>query len=171
MISSLSTEENIKFLKKEYGIGGASLAYSDAEISQWHDAKGIRLYKGYDDNRPEKLLNWNYVEKRIRELVLNDRYLNPKEFDEYLVWLERDTTEKINTIKEIPVEKVLDYHLGYKVNIFDEDGNLDFNNFLGNINDEITVEVKNGCIRVFQEVAEISECIIYHCYLVYGKLL
>ena len=49
MISSLSTEENIKFLKKEYGIGGASLAYSDAEISQWHDAKGIRLYKGYDD--------------------------------------------------------------------------------------------------------------------------
>lgn len=55
--------------------------------------------------------------------------------------------------------------------IFDEDGNLDFNNFLGNINDEITVEVKNGCIRVFQEVAEISECIIYHCYLVYGKLL
>lgn len=55
--------------------------------------------------------------------------------------------------------------------IFDEDGNLNFNNFLGNINDEITVEVKNGCIRVFQEVAEISECIIYHCYLVYGKLL
>lgn len=55
--------------------------------------------------------------------------------------------------------------------IFDEDGNLDFNNFLGNINDEITVEVKNGCIRVFQEIAEISECIIYHCYLVYGKLL
>ena len=112
MTSSLSSEENIKFLKKEYGIGGASLAYSDAEISQWHDAKGIRLYKGYDDNRPEKLLNWNYVEKRIRELVLNDRYLNPKEFDEYLVWLERDTAEKFNTIKEIPVEKVLDYHLG-----------------------------------------------------------
>ena len=43
---------------------------------------------------------------------MSDRYLNQKEFDEYLVWLERDTQEKIDQTKEIPVERVLDYHLG-----------------------------------------------------------
>lgn len=55
--------------------------------------------------------------------------------------------------------------------IIEEDGKLGFNNFQINVNDDITVEVKNGCIRVFPKVAEVSECIIYHCYLVYGKLL
>jgi N12 class adenine-specific DNA methylase len=112
MTSSLSSKENIDFLKKEYGMGGSSSAYSGADFGQQHDAKGILLYKGYKDNRPERLLTWSYVEKRLRELVLNDRYLNTKEFDEYLVWLDNDTKEKISSIKEIPVEKVLDYHLG-----------------------------------------------------------
>jgi hypothetical protein len=55
--------------------------------------------------------------------------------------------------------------------VFDHDGNLNFNNFQSKINDDITVEVKNGCIRVFPDVSEISECILSHCYLVYGKLL
>lgn len=112
MTTSLSTKENIAFLKHEYGIGGASSAYRDAEIGMDYDAKGIRLHLGYKDNRPEKLLSWNEIEKRLKELVMSDRYLNQKEFDEYLVWLERDTQEKINQTKEIPVERVLDYHLG-----------------------------------------------------------
>ena len=55
--------------------------------------------------------------------------------------------------------------------IIEDDGKLGFNNFQMNLNDDITVEVKNGCIRVFPNVAAVSECIIYHCYLVYGKLL
>lgn len=55
--------------------------------------------------------------------------------------------------------------------LFDIDGNLSFYNFQSKINDEITVEVKNGCIRLFPESKNITECIIYHCYLIYGKLL
>lgn len=55
--------------------------------------------------------------------------------------------------------------------VFDTDGNLINNNFQSKINDQVTIEVKNGCIRVFPEDPEISECIIYHCCLIYGKLL
>lgn len=112
LTTSLSTKENVEFLKHEYGIGGASSAYKNSEIGIDYDAKGIRLHLGYGDNRPEKLLSWSEVEKRIKQLVMSDRYLNQKEFDEYLVWLERDTQEKIQEAKEILVEKVLEYHLG-----------------------------------------------------------
>lgn len=117
MTSSLSSKENIDFLKHEYGIGGASSAYIGADFGQEHNAKGIKLYKGFNDDRPEKLLSWRYVEKRIKDLILSDRYLNDKEFDEYLLWLDNDTKEKIENKKEIPVEKVLDYHLGDTVYI------------------------------------------------------
>ena len=106
MTSSLSAKDNIDFLKHEYGIGGSSAAYSGAHFGQDHDAKGIRLYQGFKDDRPEKLLNWNYVEKRIKGLVLSDRYLNDKEFEEYLLWLDNETKEKLSSVKEIPVEKV-----------------------------------------------------------------
>ena len=53
----------------------------------------------------------------------------------------------------------------------DDNGNLGFNTFQATINDDVTIEVKNGCIRLFPERQEITECIIYHCYLVYEKLL
>lgn len=112
MTTSLSSKENADFLKHEYGIGGASSAYIGAKIGIDYDTKGIRLYLGYEENRPEKLLAWNEVEKRIKKLVMSDRYLNPKEFEEYLVWLEKDPEEKIQQAKEIQVEKYLDYHLG-----------------------------------------------------------
>ncbi len=111
MTSSMSSEENIKFLKNEYGIGGSSSAYSGANFGQEHSAKGIKLYQGYKDNRPEKILTWNAVEKRLKELVLDDRYLNPKEKEEYNKWLDQENIEE-RRIVEIPVEKVLDYHLG-----------------------------------------------------------
>ena len=55
--------------------------------------------------------------------------------------------------------------------LFDKDGKLIFNNFQSIINDDITVEVKKGCIRLFPESIDITECIIYHCYVIYEKLL
>lgn len=96
MTSSLSSKENIDFLKHEYGMGGSSAAYSGADFGQEHDSKGIRLYRGYKDNRPEKLLTWNVVEKRLKELIQIDRYLNPKEKEEYKKWLEeQEKVEKL----------------------------------------------------------------------------
>ena len=55
--------------------------------------------------------------------------------------------------------------------LFDKDSKLIFNNFQSIINDDVTVEVKKGCIRLFPESIDITECIIYHCYVIYEKLL
>ena len=55
--------------------------------------------------------------------------------------------------------------------LFDKSGKLIFNNFQSIINDDVTVEVKKGCIRLFPESIDITECIIYHCYVIYEKLL
>lgn len=99
---SLSKTENIEFLKKEYGIGGSSAAYSYAEFGQSHDSKGILLYKGFEDKRPELLLKWSDVEKRIAELIFADRYLTSKEMEEYPKWLEE--REKAKNLKEIKAD-------------------------------------------------------------------
>lgn len=73
-----SKEENIKFLKNEYGIGGKTHALPACDNS-WedHDAKGIRLRKGNILNSDiELLLNWKTVERRIHELVQSGIYKN-----------------------------------------------------------------------------------------------
>lgn len=73
-----SKDENIKFLKNEYGIGGKTHALPACDNS-WedHDAKGIRLRKGNILNSDiELLLNWKTVEWRIHELVQSGIYKN-----------------------------------------------------------------------------------------------
>lgn len=87
---SLSSNENIIFLKREYGIGGSSSAYYGAEFGQEHDSKGIRLYKGFKDDRPELLITWNKVEQRLKELIRLDRYFNTEEKEKYQEWLKND---------------------------------------------------------------------------------
>ena len=79
-----SREDNIKFLKNEYGIGGAYPAVSNRRIDETHDGKGIRLRLGDLANPDaECLLSWKKVEKRIGELISADRYLSQKEKDAY----------------------------------------------------------------------------------------
>ena len=74
-----NAKECADFLKDSYGIGGQGhLGYDE-----WHDAKGIRLtrsddfsgWKGYDTVK----LNWNQVQKRIRELMDAGQYLSRRE--------------------------------------------------------------------------------------------
>ena len=38
------------------------------------------------NDRKELLLNWNKVEKRIKELIIADRYLFADEVDKYFEW-------------------------------------------------------------------------------------
>ena len=97
---SLSRDENIRFLKNEYGIGGGSSAVAYTGISEMHDGKGIELSFGFDPDRPRQLLKWNYVEKRIRELISLDRYLNDKEKDNYPSWLERTEQRRVEQAEE-----------------------------------------------------------------------
>lgn len=92
----LSSQENINFLKHEYGDGGRS--YDAEDISESHSAKGIRLYIGYKEDRPELLLTWKQVEKRIRELIGADRYFNQQEQDEYYDWLDVNGIENKNNM-------------------------------------------------------------------------
>ena len=86
---SLSAKENVDFLKYEYGWGGSYPVIIGTGIDENHDGKGITLSKGFGENRPSVTLSWSQVEKRIGELIRTDRYLNPKEKEQYPQWLEK----------------------------------------------------------------------------------
>ena len=85
-----SSENNIAFLKNEYGIGGAYPAVSGRNLDESHDAKGIKISRGRI-SRPdaELLLRWNKAEKRIGELIRADRYLSQAEKDNYPAYREQ----------------------------------------------------------------------------------
>ncbi len=83
-------KETVAFLKNEYGIGGGSggLPGNDDSHNE-HDGKGIRLEKGsYGNPYAKVLLNWNVVEKRLRELIHEDKYLSPQGKENYKVYKE-----------------------------------------------------------------------------------
>ena len=104
---SLSPKENIAFLKNEYSWGGSSNAINYTGIGEMHDGKGITLSIGYKDGAPTQLLKWNYVEKRIRELIRLDRYLNPKEKEYYPTWLDRQEQLRAERAAEKAVREAL----------------------------------------------------------------
>lgn len=126
---SLSTENNINYLKNLYGISGATSTIKGAGIGVNTDYKGVRFNRGYfDASAKEQLFKWNYIEKRIKTLIHEDRYLNSKELEEYPKWLdekdqEREFIEASNNLAQKiivePTEEKYDYqyHLGDKVYI------------------------------------------------------
>ena len=81
-------KDNVAFLKNEYGSGGSSHALPGSDSGhEDHDAKGIRLGKGsFGNPYAEVLLNWNVVEKRIRELVKADKYLSAEGKEAYAAY-------------------------------------------------------------------------------------
>ena len=104
---SLSKSENIYFLKKEYGIGGSSSAVPYTGVGEDHSGKGIELRLGYDEGSPRQMLTWNYVEKRIGELIKLDRYLNSKEKEYYPRWLERQEELRAERVAEREIHEAL----------------------------------------------------------------
>ena len=104
---SLSKSENISFLKKEYGIGGSSRAVPYTGVGEDHSGKGIELRLGYDEGSPRQMLTWNYVEKRIGELIKLDRYLNSKEKEYYPSWLERQEELRAERAAEREIREAL----------------------------------------------------------------
>lgn len=126
---SLSTENNINYLKNLYGISGATSTIKGAGIGVNTDYKGVRFNRGYfDASAKEQLFKWNYIEKRIKTLIHEDRYLNSKELEEYPKWLdekdqEREFIEASNNLAEKIIEEPTEekyeyqYHLGDKVYI------------------------------------------------------
>lgn len=107
-----SSENNIAFLKNEYGIGGAYPAVSGRNLDESHDAKGIKISRGRI-SRPdaELLLRWNKVEKRIGELIRTDRYLSQAEKDNYPAYREQaEARRKRGEISEEFRSIVYDYN-------------------------------------------------------------
>lgn len=126
---SLSTENNINYLKNLYGISGATSTIKGSGIGVNTDYKGVRFNRGYfDASAKEQLFKWNYIEKRIKTLIHEDRYLNSKELEEYPKWLdekdqEREFIEASNNLAEKIIEEPTEekyeyqYHLGDRIYI------------------------------------------------------
>ena len=95
-------KENIAFLKNEYGTGGSSHALVGSDTGhEDHDAKGIRLEKGsYGSPYAKVLLKWSVVEKRIRELVKEDKYLTPEGKEAYAQYKKEQAEEAMRREQE-----------------------------------------------------------------------
>ena len=101
-----STDKNIAFLKKEYGIGGRSDAIPESGYWENHDGKGIEIRK--DENKV--IISWSKVAKRIAELIAADRYLNVKEKERYPQYLrEKEARQKRAEIAEKFKSVIQDY--------------------------------------------------------------
>ena len=83
------SKSNIVFLKREYGTGSTHVTFSDGTDGYaWHDGKGISIDRHGISTDHDLVLGWAKIEKRLRELIKADRYLNPKEKDHYAEFLE-----------------------------------------------------------------------------------
>ena len=111
------SKANIAFLKKAYGAGGSGTHYypDGTKGVHSHDGKGIHIEKHGSYTNPDLILSWSKVEKRLRELIKNNRYLNEKEKDHYSEYLksveapqyEIDTQEKVNRQRFIDAHRDL----------------------------------------------------------------
>ena len=82
-------KKNIDFLKREYGTGGFFVDFSDGtEGYVWYSGKGISIDRDGISTEHDLVLSWSKAEMRLRELVKDNRYLNPKEKDHYADYLE-----------------------------------------------------------------------------------
>lgn len=104
-------KSNIDFLKKEYGTGGGTHYFPDGTQGHtWHDGKGIAIEKCGSSVTPDLVLSWAKVEKRLRELIKNDRYLNEKEKDHYADYLESEEAPQyeIDTQRKMARQRFID---------------------------------------------------------------
>ena len=105
------SKSNIDFLKKEYGTGGGTHYFPDGTQGHtWHDGKGIAIEKYGSSANPDLVLSWAKVEKRLRELIKNDRYLNEKEKDHYADYLESEEAPQyeIDTQRKMARQRFID---------------------------------------------------------------
>lgn len=96
------SKDTANFLKNEYGNGGRSHAIAGAEHS-WenHDAKGIKLDKGnIMSPYTTILLSWTAVEKRIRKLIEEDKYLSPEGKIAYAKYKEEQAQKELKEAQE-----------------------------------------------------------------------
>lgn len=106
-------QNNIEFLKNEYGTGGGTHIFPDGFSGHsWHDSKGLAIDRNGTYTNHDLVLKWSQVEKRLRELIKDSRYLNPKEKDHYADYLESVSAPQyeIETQRKIARQRFIDAH-------------------------------------------------------------
>lgn len=106
-------QKNIEFLKNEYGTGGGTHIFPDGFSGHsWHDSKGLAIDRNGTYTNHDLVLKWSQVEKRLRELIKDNRYLNPKEKDHYADYLESVSAPQyeIDTQRKIARQRFIDAH-------------------------------------------------------------
>ena len=106
-------QKNIEFLKNEYGTGGGTHIFPDGFSGHsWHDSKGLAIDRNGTYTNHDLVLKWSQVEKRLRELIKDNRYLNPKEKDHYADYLESMSAPQyeIDTQRKIARQRFIDAH-------------------------------------------------------------
>lgn len=106
-------QKNIEFLKNEYGTGGGTHIFPDGFSGHsWYDSKGLAIDRNGTYTNHDLVLKWSQVEKRLRELIKDNRYLNPKEKDHYADYLESVSAPRyeIDTQRKIARQRFIDAH-------------------------------------------------------------
>ena len=104
-------QKNIEFLKNEYGTGGGTHIFPDGFSGHsWHDSKGLAIDRNGTYTNHDLVLKWSQVEKRLRELIKDNRYLNPKEKNHYADYLESVSAPQyeIDTQRKIARQRFID---------------------------------------------------------------
>ena len=119
----------------EVNLGSEKIETLKEHLCKQRDVKLITLSKGFGNGAPKLTLKWNQVEKRIGELIRMDRYLNPKEKEQYPKWLEKQEERRAELAEqqrnreilsaappetennEVETEARYEYHLGDTVYI------------------------------------------------------
>lgn len=106
-------QKNIEFLKKEYGTGGGTHIFPDGFSGHsWYDSKGLAIDRNGTYTNHDLVLKWSEVEKRLRELIKDNRYLNPKEKAHYADYLESVSAPQyeVDTQRKIARQRFIDAH-------------------------------------------------------------
>ena len=116
-----SKQENIKFLRDEYGIGGRSDAIPGSGYWEDHDGEGITISRDLQDPNGKYKITWAKVEKRIGELIAADRYLNRAEKEQYPAYRAdvQRRTERWKIAKEI--RSIIDDYVDFKTQLGEKD--------------------------------------------------
>ncbi|MDE6851060.1 MAG: hypothetical protein K2J67_01035, partial [Lachnospiraceae bacterium] len=110
---SRTVEENIAFLKKEFGEDGKGFVSSQGKVSVWYQDDGIHLAKGDTalNARNHMVVSWEQADRRILELLQMGRYAPQEVLDgalpderqelaKELCYLRQDVSEGIVLLDE-----------------------------------------------------------------------